>query len=73
MKKNISTIDRVLRILVAAIVIVLYFTNVISGTVAIVLLAVAAIFLLTSFIGFCPIYFTFGIGTRPKNELAKKL
>ena len=71
MKKNIGTIDRVLRILVAAIVIVLYFTNVISGTVAIVLLAVSAIFIVTSFIGFCPLYFPFGISTRGKSEKVK--
>jgi len=52
-----GTADRVIRILIAAVVISLYFANVINGTIAIVLLAISGIFILTSFISFCP--FTF--------------
>ena len=64
MKKNMGTIDRIIRIVAALVVIVLYLTNVISGTLAIILLAFAAIFILTSFISFCPLYLPFGCNTR---------
>jgi len=64
MKKNMGTIDRVFRVLVAVAIIVLYLANVISGIVAIILLAIAAIFILTSFISFCPLYYPFKISTK---------
>ncbi len=67
MKTNIGTIDRTVRILLAALVVVFYFTNVISGTVAIVLFIVAAIFLITAFFNFCPIWYFLGISTRKKQ------
>ena len=63
MKKNMGTTDRLIRILVAVVVAILYFTNTISGTLAIVLGALAAIFILTSLIIFCPLYAPFGINT----------
>lgn len=63
MKKNMGGIDRVVRVLAAVLVAILYFTNVISGTVAIVLLVVAGIFILTSVVSFCPLYAPFGIKT----------
>ncbi len=68
MKKNIGTADRVIRILIAALVIALYFTHVIGGTTAIILLALSAVFILTSFVGVCPLYLPFGISTRSKNS-----
>lgn len=68
MKANMGSTDRIIRILIAAIIAALYFTNVISGTLGIVLLVFAAIFLLTSFISFCPLYLPFGISTRKKNN-----
>jgi hypothetical protein len=64
MKKNMGSIDRIFRILIALAIIALYFTNEISGTAAIVLLIFAGIFILTSFLSFCPIYWPFGISTR---------
>jgi len=67
MKKNMGTIDKVIRILVAVVVAVLYFTHVISGTLAIVLLALSAIFIVTSFLGFCPLYIPLGLSTRKKE------
>ncbi len=67
MKKNMGTVDKILRILVAAIVVVLYFTKVIEGTLAIVLLAFAAIFVVTSFISFCPLYTLIGLNTGKKE------
>jgi hypothetical protein len=62
-----GTIDKVIRILVAIVIAVLYFTNVISGTLAYVLLAVAVIFVLTSLLGFCPLYLPFSLSTRKKE------
>jgi len=59
-----SDLDRALRILAAIAIIVLYYTNVISGTLAIILLVVAAIFILTSFVSFCPLYYIFRFSTR---------
>ncbi len=67
MKANMGTADRVVRITVALIIGGLYFANMISGTVAIILLVVAGIFIATSFISFCPLYFPFGISTRKKQ------
>ena len=63
MKKNMGNIDRIVRALVAVIVAALYFTNVISGTVAIVLGVLAIIFVLTSLVSFCPLYTIFGLST----------
>ena len=61
MKTNMGSADRIIRILVAVIIIILYFTNIISGTLAVVLLVVAGIFIVTSLINFCPLYSLFGI------------
>ena len=68
MKPNMGTTDKILRILVAIILIGLYFANMISGTIAIILLVIAGVFILTSFISFCPLYFPFGISTRKKEK-----
>ena len=68
MKKNMGTIDKVVRILIALVVIGLYFANVISGTVAIVLLVLSAIFIITSLLSSCPLYLPFGINTGAKKE-----
>jgi hypothetical protein len=68
MKKNMGTVDRVIRILIAVVVISLYFANVINGTIAIVLLAISGIFVLTSFVSFCPLYLPFGISTKGKKQ-----
>ena len=63
MTKNMGTIDRLSRTIMAVVVAVLFFTDVISGTLGIVLLAFATIFVLTSLISFCPLYTLFGIKT----------
>lgn len=55
--------DKILRLVVAAIIAVLYFTHKISGTTAIILGVVAVIFALTALISFCPLYTLFGINT----------
>jgi hypothetical protein len=67
MKRNMGTIDKVIRILVAVVVVVLYFTHVISGTLAIILLALSAIFVVTSLLSFCPLYLPFGLSTMKKK------
>ncbi len=63
MTKNMGTVDRIIRTVLAIVIIVLYVTGQITGTAAIVLGIIAAMFLLTSLIGFCPAYLPFGIKT----------
>jgi uncharacterized MAPEG superfamily protein len=68
MKKNMGTIDKVIRILVAVVFVALYFMQVVTGTLGIILLVLAAVFVLTSLISFCPLYWPFGISTGPKKK-----
>lgn len=68
MKPNIGTVDKAARILVAIIIAALYFTNYISGTLAIILLILAGVFIITSFMGVCLLYLPFGISTRKKEK-----
>lgn len=68
MKKNMGNTDRIVRVLLAAIVAVLYFTNVIGGTLALVLGIAAGIFILTSLVSFCPLYPVFGINTCERGK-----
>ncbi len=63
-----GTLDKALRILAAILIGVLYLQNEISGTTAIVLLVLAGIFILTSFISFCPLYLPFGINTKSSKK-----
>lgn len=63
MKKNMGGADRIVRFLLALTVIVLYYFKVIDGTLAYVLLALSAIFIITSFVSFCPLYTLFGLNT----------
>ncbi len=67
MKANMGTVDKVIRILVAVAIIALYFTNVISSTLAIVLLVLSAVFAVTAVLGFCPLYIPLAISTRRKK------
>ena len=67
MKKNMGTTDKVIRILVAVIILVLYFTHVISGTLAVILLILAGVFVVTSLLGLCPLYMPFGLNTKKKE------
>ncbi|MFV8355802.1 DUF2892 domain-containing protein [Flavobacterium sp. XS1P32] len=66
MKKNMGMADKAIRFVLAIIVGVLYYTNVINGTLAIILGVLAGIFILTSFISFCSLYLTFDINPRRK-------
>jgi hypothetical protein len=68
MKKNMGNADKGIRIVAAIAIALLYYFDVISGTLAYVLMAFAIIFLLTSFISFCPLYAPFGWSTCKTNE-----
>ncbi|MBA4258293.1 MAG: DUF2892 domain-containing protein [Chitinophaga sp.] len=68
MKKNMGSIDKTIRILIAAVVAGLYYGNIISGTLGIVLLVLAGVFVLTSLVSFCPLYTLFGISTCPTKQ-----
>jgi len=63
MKKNMSTTDKIVRLTAAAVMLILYFTNVVSGTLGLVALGVSVIFVITSVVSFCPLYTVFGIST----------
>jgi hypothetical protein len=66
MKKNVGTIDKIIRLVIVVSISVLYFTNQISGLATIILGSLSVIFLLTSLLSFCPLYLPFGISTRKK-------
>ncbi len=66
MTKNMGATDRVVRIAVAIAIFVLYLTHVISGALAIILGVIAAVFVLTSFVGVCPLYMPFKLSTAKK-------
>lgn len=68
MKKNMGLIDRIIRVLVAVVVVVLYVTNVVSGTFGIVLLVLSGVFILTSLISYCPLYLPIGLDTRKDKK-----
>lgn len=63
MKKNMGNTDKMVRVIIAVIIAALYFTNTITGTLGIVLLVLAGVFVLTSIISFCPLYAPFGLST----------
>lgn len=67
MKKNMGLADRLIRVLVAIIAVVLFVTHTVSGTAGIIMLVLAGVFMLTSFAGFCPLYVPFRISTRKRK------
>ena len=68
MKKNMGSVDRSLRVVLAAAVAVLIITGTLGGAAAIILGILAGVFLITGFIGFCPLYLPFGISTKKKES-----
>ena len=68
MKKNVGNTDKIIRLLVAATIAVLYFTQVITGTLGLVLLAAGAVLALTSLVSFCPLYTALGLNTCPAKK-----
>ncbi len=71
MKKNMGLADRTIRVILALAFAALYFTGTITGTIGIVLMVLSAVFVLTSFISFCPLYLPFGLSTLRRKEHAK--
>jgi len=67
MKTNMGLVDRIVRVVLALIVGVLFLTGQISGVAAIILGILAVVFLLTSIVSFCPLYLPFGISTKKKE------
>ncbi|MFK7969329.1 MAG: DUF2892 domain-containing protein [Bacteroidia bacterium] len=68
MKKNMGMTDRAVRIIVALVIAALFFTNIISGTLGVVLLVAGAVLALTSFVSFCPLYTLIGASTCKVKE-----
>ena len=68
MKKNMGSIDRAVRLLAVVVIGILYFTDQITGTAAIVLGIIAAVFLLTSVVAFCPLYLPLKLSTIKKKD-----
>lgn len=68
MKKNMGTLDRIIRTALAIVVAVLFFSGTITGTLGYVLLTFAGVFLLTSFVSFCPLYTLIGFSTCPTKK-----
>lgn len=68
MKKNMGMADRAIRLIVAAVLVALYFTDTVTGTLGIVLLVVAGVFTLTSLVSFCPLYTLVGLNTCPAKK-----
>lgn len=67
MKKNMGGLDRSLRVIIALIITLLYFNEIISGTLGIVLLVLAMVFVLTSLVSFCPLYVLFKLNTCKRD------
>ena len=68
MKTNLGSADRILRIIIAVAIFILYFTNIITGTLGIVLMVAGVVLALTGFISFCPLYYMLGIRTNEKKQ-----
>ena len=68
MKHNMGGTDRILRVTIAVVLSVLYLLGIVEGVLGSVLLAIAAIMLLTSFVAFCPLYLPFGLSSLRKKE-----
>ncbi len=71
MKQNMGGVDKIIRLIVVAIIAVLYFTGQITGTAAIILGIIAVAFLVTSLIGWCPTYMPFGISTKKADRTVR--
>jgi uncharacterized membrane protein YtjA (UPF0391 family) len=67
LNKNMGTLDRIIRLVIAVVIAVLYFTGNLSGIAAIILGILAVIFFVTSLVSFCPLYQPFGLSTRKKQ------
>ncbi|MBS1773255.1 MAG: DUF2892 domain-containing protein [Bacteroidetes bacterium] len=69
MKQNMGTTDKIVRIVLAIILGLLYFNDVVIGVAGIALMVLAVVFLATSLVGFCPLYTLVGVNTCPKEKV----
>lgn len=67
LNKNMGMLDRTIRLVIAAVIAVLYFTGNLSGLAATILGILAVIFVVTSLVSFCPLYLPFGLSTRKQQ------
>lgn len=67
MKINVGKFDKVIRILIAAIISTLYITGILSSTLGVILLLVGGVLLVTALVNFCPLYSLLGINSCPKK------
>lgn len=72
MKKNMGGADRIIRLLIAAVIALLYYSGLVTGMLGVVLLILALVFVATSFVSFCPLYSLFGISTCPVKKEEQK-
>ena len=68
MKKNMGMLDKVIRVIIAVVIGILYYMQIITGTLGLVLVILAIVFVLTSLISFCPLYAPFGLSTCKVKE-----
>ena len=68
MKKNMGSADRIIRLIISAIIVVLFFTKILTGTIGIILLVLAGFFVITSLISTCPLYVPFGLKTLVRKN-----
>jgi len=68
MKNNMGAADRIIRFILAVLILILYLTGTISGTLAIILGIISIVFVITSFIGFCPAYVPLKLSTKKKES-----
>lgn len=68
MKKNIGSTDRIIRLVLASVLALLWFQNIVTGTLGIIAVVLAAVLVLTSFISFCPLYKLFGISSSSTTK-----
>ena len=71
MKQNMGGADRIIRILIAAVLAYLYFSGTVTGILGLVLVVIAGVFVLTSLVGFCPLYTLVGVNTCARKTGAK--
>lgn len=68
MKKNMGNTDRIIRVLLAAVFAYLYFSGTVTGTLGLILVILGAVFVLTSFVSFCPLYTLVGLNTCNRKK-----
>lgn len=68
MKKNMGNVDRGIRVIIALVIGLLFWQNILEGTLGYILLALSLVFVLTSFVSFCPLYTIFGLNSCPNKN-----